>query len=346
MEDGSMVGKKILMLVGSLLVVSALGGCSNSKATSLGAGESKNELVKIGITQIAEHPALDSAREGFIAALKDKNYKDGVNIKIDFENAQNDMPTTQTIAEKFVNDDVNLIAAISTPSAQAAFNATQKANKNIPIVITAVTDPVAAGLAKSLDNSGTNVTGTSDAVPIERQFELIKKLAPKTKNIGIIYNTSEINSELQIEAAKNASKSFNFNIVTSGITSSNEIPQALDSILNKIDILYIPTDNMVASAVSTITKICYSRNIPVMGAEAAHVKNGAVATAGIDYYKLGYETGLKAVELIEGKKPEEVSITTSKETSLVINEDAVRKLNMTVPEEIFTKAEKVKGGVE
>lgn len=103
---------------------------------------------------------------------------------------------------------------------------------------------------------------------------------------------------------------------------------------------------MVASAVSTITKICYSRNIPVMGAEAAHVKNGAVATAGIDYYKLGYETGLKAVELIEGKKPEEVSITTSKETSLVINEDAVRKLNMTVPEEIFTKAEKVKGGVE
>ncbi|QGU95655.1 substrate-binding domain-containing protein [Clostridium bovifaecis] len=342
-----MAGKKVSILVCSILVAGILGGCSaNSKTTSSSQKEIKGDLIRIGVTQVIEHPALDSAREGFTTALKDKGYEDGKNIKIDFQNAQGDMPTTQTIAEKFVNDDVKLIAAIATPSAQAAFNATQKTKKNIPIVITAVTDPIQAGLVKALDKPGTNVTGTSDAVSIEGQFELIKKLIPNAKNIGIVYNTSEANSEIQVNNAKKVATDFGFNIVTSGITNTNEIPQALNSILEKIDVLYVPTDNMVAAAIPTITQQCYSKNIPVIGSESAHVKGGAVATAGIDYYKLGYETGLKAVEILGGKKIDEIPVTTAKETSIVINEDAAKKLNIKISEDISSKAEKVTGGVK
>ncbi|MEA4827811.1 ABC transporter substrate binding protein [Clostridium sp. JNZ J1-5] len=342
-----MVAKKISILMSALLLVGVLGGCSNSKATSSSKGaESKEKVVKLGVTQIVEHAALDSARKGFIKALEDKNYKDGSNIKIDFQNAQGDMPTTQTIADKFVNDKVDLILAIATPSAQAAYNATQKSNANIPILITAVTDPVKAGLVKSLDKPGTNVTGTSDALPIEGQFELIKKLLPQAKNIGILYNTSETNSALQVEDAKKAAPNFGYQIITSGVTSSNEIPQALSSILDKIDVLYIPTDNMIAAAAPTITKTCYSKKVAVIGSEAGQVKAGAVATAGIDYFKLGYETGLKAVEIIQGKKPEEIPVTFLKETKIVINEDAVKKLNIKVPDDMNSSAEKVTGGVE
>lgn len=340
-----MVGKKISMLVSTVLLVGALSGCSNSKTSKTNDG-AKKDIVKIGITQIVEHPALDSAREGFVAALKDKNYVDGENIKIDFQNAQGDMPTTQTIAEKFVNDDADLILAIATPSAQAAYNATQKANKDIPILITAVTDPVNAGIVKSLDKPGTNVTGTSDAAPMDAQFKLMKKLVPTGKKVGIIYNTSEANSEVQVEEAKKLAGDYGIEIKTQGITSENEIPQALESILRQIDILYVIKDNMIASAMPTVTRECFAKNIPVIGSESAHVKSGAVATEGIDYYKLGYQTGLKAVEILEGKKPMEIPVETQKEASIVINEDAVKKLNIKVPEEIASKAEKITGGVE
>ena len=342
-----MVGrKKVAILLSSLLVAGILGGCGSSKPTSSTNGESKDKVVKVGITQIVEHDALDSARKGFIKALEDKNYKNGSNIKIDFQNAQGDSPTNQTIAEKFVNDNVDLILAIATPSAQAAYNATLKAKKDIPILITAVTDPVEAKLVKSLEKSENNVTGTSDAFPIDKQFELIKKLVPSAKKVGIIYNTSETNSGLQVDEAKKAASSFGYEIITSGITSSNEIPQALSAIQDKIDVLYIPTDNMVAAATPTITSILYAKNKPVFGSELGQVKGGAVATAGLDYYKLGYETGLKAVEVIEGKKPSEIPVTMLEESSISINEDAVKKLNIKVPDDINSSAEKITGGVK
>lgn len=337
-----MVGKKISTLMALVLTASFLGACSSSNVSTSKGSLKDKKIIKIGISQIAEHPALDSARKGFIEALKSKGYEDGKNIKIDFENAQGETSTAQTIAQNFVSQKEDLILAIATPSAQAAYNAT----KNIPILITAVTDPIKAGLTKSLEKPDTNVTGTSDNVPIEKQLELLKKLVPNSKRVGVIYNTSESNSEIQIENIKKSIPSFNLELVTTGVTNVNEIPQALSSILGKIDVLYVPTDNLVVSAMPLISNQCFEKNIPIIGSERGQVEAGALATTGIDYSKLGFQTGLMAVDIIDGKSIKDIPISTLSEMQLVINTDAAKKLNITIPQDISSSAEKITGGVK
>lgn len=320
-----------------IMGVTLLAGCKSDNVPL----KDKKE-TSIGISQLVEHPALDSAREGFLAALKEKGYEEGKNLKVDVQNAQNQQATANTIAASFVSKKVDMILAIATPSAQAAVNKTNK----IPILITAVTDPVGAGLAKSLESSENNVTGTSDDVPIDKQFDLLKKLVPNAKKVGVIYNTAEKNSQVQVESAKKAAPNFSLEVVEIGITSTNDIAQAVANALDKIDVVYVPTDNTVASAMPLLVEKCYSKNIPIIASESGMVKNGAVATSGIDYYKLGYETGLKAVEIINGKEPKHIPITLLDDLQLVINTDAVEKLNINVPSDILEKAEKVTGGVK
>ncbi|NLM42573.1 MAG: ABC transporter substrate-binding protein [Clostridiales bacterium] len=336
--------KSSILFVVLLLIFSLLVGCSSQTVTGKDQNSESttqsNKPVEIGITQIVEHPALDSARQGFIDALASKGLNDGENIKIDFQNAQGDIPTAQTIAQNFVNSKKDMIFAIATPAAQAAFNAT----KDIPILITAVTDPVDAGLAESLEKPGTNVTGTSDAAPMDKQFELLKKLVPDAKNVGIIYNTSERNSEIQLEMAKELSKKYGLEIISSGVTSTNEVPQVLDSIIDKIQVLYVPTDNMIASSMAIISEKCIAKNVPVIGAEKGQVENGALATEGIDYYKLGYQTGLMAFEVLNGAKPSDMPIETLKDTTLTINADVAEKLNLAIPDDIMNRAEVIRDG--
>lgn len=335
-----MVGKKVSRVLAVVLGISLLAGCS-SKGSSGTPLKDKKE-IKIGITQIVEHPALDSAREGFIAALKDKGYEEGKNLKFDIQNAQGQQATANTIASKFVSDKVDMILAIATPTAQAAYNQT----KDIPILITAVTDPVEAGIAKSLEKSETNVTGTSDNVPIDKQFELLKQLVPTAKKVGVIFNTGEKNSEVQVKAAKEVAPGMGLEIVEIGVTGTNDIAQAIASAVGKVDVVYVPTDNTIASAMPLLVDKCYSNNIPIIGAEAGMVENGALATLGIDYYKLGYQTGLVAVEVINGKAPKDIPITVLEDMQLVVNTDAAKKLNITVPSDILDKAEKITGGVK
>lgn len=337
-----MVGRKKSILLAVLLTAAILGGCGNKQAAVGATSKEGSKVTKIGITQIVEHPALDSSRKGFIDALKSKGFEEGKNIEIDYQNAQGDMQTAQTIAQGFASKKKDLILAIATPTAQAAFNAT----KDIPILITAVTDPVKAGLVKALDKPGTNVSGTTDNLPIEKQFELVKQLVPNAKRVGVIYNTSESNSEIQVDAIKKAAPSFNFEIVTSGITNANEIPQALNAILDKIDVLYVPTDNLVVSSMPLLTNQCYSKNVPIIGSEKGQVQNGAVATTGIDYYKLGFQTGLMAADVINGKSVKDMPVTGLSELQLSINTDAAKKLNINVPKELLDKAEKLTGGVK
>lgn len=312
-----------LILVGAV-GVSLLTGCSKGN-NNVKSSDSNKDIKTIGITQIVEHPSLDKAREGFIKALEDNGYKDGENIKIDYQNAQSDMPTTQTIANKFVSDKKDLIYAISTPSAQAAYNAT----KEIPILITAVTDPVAAGLVKSIDKPEGNVSGTSDYISIDKNLELIKTLIPNAKTIGVLYNTSEVNSKVQVDMLKEYASKNNYKVVEKGVSSSNEVNQAMSSLVGNIDVLYVPTDNLIVSSMPMVSKIATDNKVPVIASEEGSVKAGALACQGIDYEKLGYNTGELAVKVLNGeKKVSDIPVTMLDETQIIINEDTLKSLSM------------------
>ena len=323
--------KKILsLIIAGVLGVSMLTGCSQNDGSNASNENKETDSKKqknIGITQLVEHPSLDKAKKGFIKALEDKGYKDGDNIKIDFQNAQNDMPTTQSIASKFVSDKKDLIYAISTPSAQAAYNAT----KDIPIIMTAVTDPVEAGLVKSLEKPGGNVSGTSDYLSIDKTLELVKTLTPKAKKIGVIYNTSEVNSKIQVDSLHDYAKKNNYEVVEKGISSSSEVNQAISSLVGKIDVLYVPTDNLVASSMPIVSKIATENKIPVIAAESGPVEKGALACQGINYEKLGYKTGEMAVKILNGESVSDMPVATSDDTDIIVNEDILKALGMEKP---------------
>ena len=279
---------------------------------AMGQGVKEPRDIKIGVTQIMEHPALDSARVGFEKALKDGGYGEA---KIDYQNAQGDFGTAQMIANSFVQGKKDMIYAISTPSAQAAYNVTKK----IPILITAVTDAKAAGLV------GENITGTSDATSIYKQLETITKVLPKAKKVGIIYNTSEQNSQVQVAKAKEESKKLGLEIVEVGVTNVNDMAMGLDSLLDKVDVLYTPTDNLVVSATPLVLDKANRKNIPVVGCIEEQVAQGALITDTIDYEKLGYQTGEMAIRVLKGEEPKNMPVETLKDTQLIVNKKAAEK---------------------
>lgn len=315
--------KKIMMIIALGLMIMACG--------------KQESIKKIGITQIVEHPALDGARNGFLKALEDAGYKDGENLKIEYQNAQGDQAVAQSIAESFVSDSKDLILAIATPTAQAAYNAT----KEIPVLITAVTDPIQAGLAKSLEKSETNVTGTSDATPIDKQFALIRELLPESKKVGIVYNTSELNSEVQVAQAKVIAQKYGLELVIKGVTSVNDLAQVLDSLLKEVDVLYTPTDNLIVSATPLVVKKAMENKIPLIGCIEDQVNQGALATETIDYYKLGYQTGEVAVRILKGEKPSDISIKTLEKTDLMVNQKTAEALGIKIPDEVLKRAKKI-----
>ena len=318
--------KKILSLILSLtLGATLLTGCSGGGKSS----GSSDEVKKIGITQLVEHPALDQAREGFIEGLKENGFVEGENLEVDFQNAQNDNPTSQTIASNFANDKKDLIFAVSTPSAQAALNATQ----DIPIVFTAVTDAVEAGLVKSNESSENNATGTSDAIPVDKSLELIKKFVPNVKTIGVVCNTSEINSKLQVDALRKASEKEGIKLIDKGATQANEVNQAVAAVAKEADVIFTPTDNLVASSMPIITKVATENKIPVIGSEEGHVENGALACNGISYKELGKKAGEMAAQILKGEKqPSELPVATLEETETIINKATMETLGIKDPQ--------------
>lgn len=314
------------MKIGILCVVtmSMLVGCAKAD----GAGETADVVIedakvfKIGVTQIVEHPALDAAREGFVEGLKEAGFEE--NIEFINENAQGDMATAQMIAQGFVEQEVDMIYAIATPTAQAAYNAT----KDIPIMISAVTDPVSAGLAESWEKPGTNVSGTSDEAPVDRQLSLLKELGLQPERIGFIYNTSEKNSEVQLEILKEEAQKLGWTVEPLGITSLTEMEQGIDVLLDKVDVLYAPTDNMVASAIQLVSSKAIAKGVPVLGAEPAHVEGGALITCGVDYFELGKQTGLMAAKVLEGQDISNLPIEKAKNPEIVTNEETANALGI------------------
>ena len=242
---------------------------------------------------------------------------------------QNDNPTSQTIASNFANDKKDLIFAVSTPSAQAALNATQ----DIPIVFTSVTDAVEAGLVKSNESSENNVTGTSDAIPVDKSLELIKKFVPNVKTIGVVCNTSEINSKLQVDALRKAAEKEGIKVIDKGATQANEVNQAVAAVAKEADVIFTPTDNLVASSMPIITKVATENKIPVIGSEEGHVENGALACNGISYKELGKKAGEMAAQILKGEKqPSELPVATLEETETIINKSTMETLGIKDPQ--------------
>ena len=321
--------RKLALLLCTFLVGGIITGCGQTATNSL------VKVKNIGVVQLVQHDALDASNKGFVDGLKEKGYEDGKNIKIDQQNAKGEQVNAQTICKQFSDEKKDLIFAIATPAVQAAYNAT----KDIPIVFTAVTDPVKADVAKDWKSSGTNVTGTSDKVPVDKQIELLKKIIPKAKTVGVIYNNVETNSIIQVYELKAAAQKQGLAVKEVSVTNVNEINKNLESALGEMDVLYIPTDNTVASGYALVGKLCLEKNIPIIGAEEAVVNKGGLASIGIDYYELGKEAGHKAAEVLDGKKTSQIEITTLSEMSFAINTSVAEKLNIKIPSDIEANAE-------
>lgn len=319
--------KTITRIILLSLSLALLSGCQPTK--------SDDGILKVGIIQIVEHPALDAAREGFIEELASLGYIDGDNLKIDYKNAQGDMNTLNTIAQGFASDNVDMIFAIATPSAQAAANAT----KDIPILFTAVTDPVVTKLVESMEKPNGNLSGTIDAVSIEKQFEQLVQLSPDSKKIGILYNTSEINSDIQVKQAQEVASKMGLEIITKGVTTSNEIQLALNSIVDNIDALYIPTDNLIASSLPMIIPITNEKQIVVVGSEEAHVQAGALFTDGISYSALGAQTAKMANRIFKGENISLMPVEQLSNTQVSVNLTTAKLLGIEIPADLLEKAQ-------
>ncbi|MBO8141927.1 MAG: ABC transporter substrate-binding protein [Firmicutes bacterium] len=293
--------------------------------------------LRIGITQIVEHPALDASRQGFIDRLAELGYEPGVDVIYDIQSAQGDLGTANTIAQKFAADRVDLVLAIATPTAQAVANVI----KDIPILITAVTDPVAAELVESIERPGTNVTGTSDLTPVRMQLELLKRLVPSARRVGIIYNAGEVNSVVQVNLAKEAARDLGFSLVEATAANSSEVLQAAQSLQGRVDAIYVPTDNTVVSAIESVVLVAERARLPLIAGEELSVENGALATIGIDYYQLGRQTADIAYRVLQGEDPAEIPIEYLDEMSIVINLRAAERMGVEVPASIVEQAARV-----
>lgn len=331
--------KKLLMMVLVFVIAITLAGCGGGgeKAEQPPADQQESKQVQLGIIQIVEHPALDASRQGFLDVMAESGYKDGENLVVDYQSAQGDQSILQSIANKFAEDKKDLILAIATPSAMAMANETTE----IPIVITAVTDPVEAKLVDSLEKPGTNVTGTTDMNPVADQLALIKELVPEAKNVGIIYNSSEVNSEVQVKIARQAAPDLGFTLHEATVTASNEVMQATQSLMGKVDAIYLPTDNMVISSLSAVLQIAEENKIPVIAGESNSVEEGALATLGIDYYKLGCQTAESALRVLNGENPADIAVEAQKGADIVINLQAAERFGITISDEMKAKATQV-----
>lgn len=309
---------KTLVTLGAAALL--LTACSQS-----GNKASSKDLPKVGILQYVEHESLTAARQGFEKGLAAEGYKDGKNVAISYENAQGDQSNLQSISEKLVKEN-DMVLGIATPAAQALVAATS----DKPILFTAVTDPVSAKLVKSMKHPGGVATGTSDMSPIDKQVELVQKVLPKAKTVGIMYTTSERNSEVQVEEAQSLFKKAGMKVVTKGISSTNDVQDTAKSLMKDVDVVFVPTDNTIASAVTLLGDLSKEMKVPVVGGSADMVAGGVLFSYGTDYEKLGEQTAKLAVKVLKGKKASKVAAQYPDTLKVVVNKDMAKLLNVDV----------------
>jgi putative ABC transport system substrate-binding protein len=297
------------------------------------------ETARVMVSQIVEHPALDACRNGLLQGLKDAGYKEGDNLEFTFQTAQGQTAVAAQIAKQFVGENPDVLVGIATPTAQALANAT----KSIPIVFSAVTDPVEAKLLASMEAPGGNVTGISDLSPVAQHVETMKSIAPGLANIGLVYNPGEANAVALAELLKEAAAAANVKVVEGTATRTAEIGGATSAIAGQVDIFYAITDNTVASAIGAMVKAANAAGKPVFGAETSFVDAGAVAAVGFDYYQIGYQTADYVVKILRGAKPASLPARVAKGTDIVVNPAAAKALGVKLPAELTQNATRVVG---
>ena len=294
--------------------------------------------VTVAATSIVEHPALNAVRDGVKEALAAAGFKDGAGgFHFVFETAQGKPEIAAQIAKKFVGDDVSVIVAISTPSAQGAVAAT----KDIPIIFSAVTDPLAAQLVASLKKPGANVTGVSDMSPITEQFALVREISPKVKTLGVIFNPGETNSVVLVKRLKEVAGGAGVTVVESPATKSGEVKQAALALVGKVDAIYIPTDNTVVSALEAAVAVAEENKIPLFMGDTDSVARGAIASVGFNYHDVGVDTGKIVARVLKGEKPGDIDVGFATGTNLVVNKGAAAKMGVTIPDAVLKRAVKV-----
>lgn len=320
MKKGMKLG--LILLLISLL----LSGCKTAD----------NKVVTIGVLQWAKHPALDATVTGMSDFLKEQGFDESkVNIVVKI--AGGDAPTAALIAEQFVSDKVDMIYAIATPAAQAAYNAVS--GTKIPVVFNAVTDAVSAGIVTSNEKPGGQVTGVSDAAPLNLQVKLIRDFLPTAKKIGMLYNLGEVNGKIQVDQVKALAVSLGFEVIAIGVSATTEISAAAQQLASQVDCIYNITDNMIAGATATITDKANAKNIPVFGAEDGQMAQGLLASDGLSYAKLGKQAGVIVVNILfKDKKPADIAVETATETTLKISKNVAAKLNIKIPDALLARA--------
>jgi putative ABC transport system substrate-binding protein len=299
------------------------------------------KMVRIGVTQIVSHEALDADQKGFENALSASGFKEGVNVIYDRQNAQGDMAKANAIAKKFNDEKVDLIHAIATPTTQAVMKVTKK----IPVVFSSITDPVDAGIVPKDSapgkRSGTNVTGVSDRWPVFLQMEMYAKFVPKEKQWGTIYNAGEANSVVHIKEMREATKKLGLELVEVTITNRSEVAQAVLSLAGKVKAIVISSDNTAISELDTIVKACNEKKIALFAGDVDSVPKGATAAYGLDYFLVGYSAGKKAALVLKGQNPGDIPWGPMEKFSLVINSKAAKAQGVTIAPDLLKKADKV-----
>jgi putative ABC transport system substrate-binding protein len=294
----------------------------------------KADDVTVAVTAIVEHPALDAARNGVRDALAAAGYKEGENLKFVFESAQGNPATAAQIARQFAGDEPNVIVPISTPSAQAVVSST----RDIPVVFTAVSDPLGAQLVKNMDKPGGNVTGLSDMSPVGEHIALIKEILPNVKTIGY---SGEANSVSLLAALKAEADKAGITIVESAATKSAEVQGAARALVGRADAIYIPTDNTIISALEGAVAVAEESKLPLFTADTDSVSRGSIAALGFNYYDVGKQTGEIVVRVLKGENPGDIAVKTAAGSDLVINKAAAAKMGVTLPESVVSRANKV-----
>lgn len=313
-------------IIGILLVLLVLVGC--------GTKSSDDKVYTIGVLQFMDHPSLQETLDGLKDELDSRIGSDGYKLVV--KNAGGEMANNNLMAQQLVDEEVDLIYAIATPSAQAAYATAEAAE--IPVVFNAVTDPVDAGLVESMDKPNTHATGVSDVAPIDIQLQLIKDILPEAKNVGILYNTSEANSLVQLAIAKEEASKIGLTIVEQGVSNADQIEAAAIQVASKVDAIYNITDNMIVNATAQVVGVANDANIPVFAAEAGQLDQGILATDSIDYNNLGHLAGVVVHDiLVNGTAVQDVAVKTVAETVLYLNKDVAEKLNITLSDDILNR---------